>query len=164
MSEQDQDYMEMQDDFYGNDEPIRDHSSVENADDPVLLYLREIGGIEILDARDEFRLAVLIQAGRCADQYLENDVVETGVEVLQDFSDHWLEYLKELSDYNKSNPEEIPVADLRQLLEDAFTISPVESQKKEFSLYQYMIRYNPGQEQKSQDKPGFKYSVRYFMV
>lgn len=152
MSEQDQDYMEMQDDFYGNDEPIRDHSSVENADDPVLLYLREIGGIEILDARDEFRLAVLIQAGRCADQYLENDVVETGVEVLQDFSDHWLEYLKELSDYNKSNPEEIPVADLRQLLEDAFTISPVESQKKEFSLYQYMIRYNPGQEQKSQDK------------
>lgn len=152
MSEQDQDYLEMQDDIYESEELIRDHSSVENADDPVLLYLREIGSIEILDAEDEFRLAVLIHAGRCADQYLENDVIETGVEILQDFSDHWLEYIRELSNYNKSNPNEIPVADLKRLLEDALTISPAETQKKEFTLYQYMMKCGPAQDQKTQDR------------
>ena len=152
MDEQDQDYLELEDDFYETEEPARDHSGVENADDPVLLYLREIGGIEILDAEDEFRLAVLIQAGRSADQYLENNIIETGEEVLQDFSDHWFEYLKELSAYNKSNPEEIPVADLKKLLADALTISPVESQKKTFYLYAYMNQEDPAQEQKPQDK------------
>ena len=85
MSEQDNDYFDLQNDYFDSDKSVRDHSSVENADDPVLLYLREIGGIDILDAEDEFRLAVLIHAGRAADQYLENDIIENGEEVLQDF-------------------------------------------------------------------------------
>lgn len=152
MSEQDQDYLDQQDDYFETDKASQDHSSVENADDPVLLYLREIGGIEILDPEDEFRLAVLIHAGRASDQYLENDIIETGVEVLQDFSDHWLEYLKELSAYNGLYSEELPVIDLDTLLADALQISPVESQKKDFALYQYMIRWNPPQEQKIRDK------------
>jgi RNA polymerase primary sigma factor len=36
----------------------------ELADDPVRLYLREIGQVKLLDAEDEFRLATLIEANR----------------------------------------------------------------------------------------------------
>lgn len=152
MSEQDNDYFDLQNDYFDSDKSVRDHSSVENADDPVLLYLREIGGIDILDAEDEFRLAVLIHAGRAADQYLENDIIENGEEVLQDFSDHWLEYLRELTSYNKSYPEEMPVIDLNELLDDAQMISPAESQKRVLTLYKYMIQGTPPQEQKAKDK------------
>ena len=152
MSEQDNDYFDLQNDYFDSDKSARDHSNVENADDPVLLYLREIGGIDILDAEDEFRLAVLIHAGRAADLYLENDIIENGEEVLQDFSDHWLEYLRELTSYNKSYPEAVPVIDLNELMDDAQMISPVESQKRVLTLYKYMIQGTPPQEQKAQDK------------
>ena len=151
MSEQDNDYFDLQNDYFDSDKSVRDHSSVENADDPVLLYLREIGGIDILDAEDEFRLAVLIHAGRAADQYLENDIIENGEEVLQDFSAHWLEYLRELTSYNKAYPDEMPMIGLNDLLDDALAISPVESQKRDFTLYKYMIQGTPPQEQKEQD-------------
>ena len=96
MDEEDREYFDLQDDGFEPEEPAGDHSMVENADDPVLLYLREIGGIEILSAEDEFRLAVLIRAGKAADRYLENDIDETGVEVLDEFTLLWNEYISGL--------------------------------------------------------------------
>lgn len=152
MEEDNQEFFDLQDDFLDGDEKTRDHFIGDNADDPVLLYLREIGGIEILEAKDEFRLATLIRAGKSADSYLENDIIETGEEVLEDFSDNWLNYLKELSEFNKSSPCEMPVADLNLLLKDALEITPVESQQGEFTLYSYMNMGIPDQSQKAQDK------------
>lgn len=151
MSESSPDYYSMQNDFFEPDEPVHDHSMVENADDPVLLYLREIGGIEILQAEDEFRLAVLIQAGKAADRYLENDIEETGVEVLNEFTSLWDEYLAALADYN-SVKGSIPTVDLLQLLSDALTISPAESQGSHLVLYDYMSLGNPSQDPRAQDK------------
>ena len=156
MDENSQELFDLQDDFYAGDEQSRDHFIGDNADDPVLLYLREIGGIEILEARDEFRLATLIRAGKSADSYLENDIIETGEEVLEDFSDHWLKYLKELSEFNKNTPGELPVADLNLLLKDALDITPVESQQGSLTLYSYMNLGAPDQNQKAQDKRWMK--------
>lgn len=152
MSEADQIYNDMQDDDFDMEGPGKDHSMVENADDPVLLYLREIGGIEILSAEDEFRLAVLIQAGKAADRYLENDIDETGVEVLEEFSALWHKYLAALDAFNKTAAEVVPVMDLQKLLTDALTISPVESQGARLALYDYMYLGNPSQDPRAQDK------------
>lgn len=151
MSESNPDYYSMQNDYFEPDEPVHDHSMVENADDPVLLYLREIGGIEILQAEDEFRLAVLIQAGKAADRYLENDIEETGVEVLDEFTSLWDEYLTALAEYN-STKQSIPTVDLLQLLSDALLISPAESQGSHLVLYDYMNLGNPSQDPRAQDK------------
>src|SRR5688500_1893170 len=44
---------------------IRDHSlAAELAEDPVRLYLREIGLVKLLNADSEFRLATIIEANR----------------------------------------------------------------------------------------------------
>lgn len=152
MSEQDQDIFEMTDDYFEPDEPASDHSLAENADDPVLLYLREIGGIEILNAEDEFRLAVLIQAGKAADSYLENDIDETGIEVLDEFSALWDQYLAALSDYNKNNNDPLPVIDMKKVLSDALTISPTETQGAHLAIFDYMNLGNPVQNPRMQDK------------
>ncbi len=42
------------------------HADGENAEDPVRLYLREIGQVKLLDADSEFRLATMIEADRLA--------------------------------------------------------------------------------------------------
>ena len=146
MSEQDQGYYEMGEEGFEPAENAVDHSSVDNADDPVLLYLREIGDIEILEAEDEFRLAVLIQAGKAADRYLENDCDEDGMMILQECGNLWNRYLSALKKFSQSNSEPVPEADLIQLLQDAAEISPAESQEEPFTLFS-LINPNPGQEQ-----------------
>ena len=93
MSEADQDFYELQENDFEPEEMPVDHSGVYSADDPVLLYLREIGDIEILKAEDEFRLAVLIQAGKGADRLLEADPDEAGALNDADFSELWERYL-----------------------------------------------------------------------
>ena len=153
MSEQDLEYFDINEDNFEQDAFVRDHSMVENPDDPVLLYLREIGGIEILSAEDEFRLAVLIRAGKAADRYLENDIDETGMEVLDEFTSLWTEYLSALSAFNeKKNAEPVPAADLVSLLSDAVSISPVETQGSHLFLYDYMNLGNPSQDPRTQSK------------
>ena len=138
MSEQDMEYMDLLDDPFESDETSVDHSMVENHDDPVLLYLREIGDIEILNAEDEFRLATLIQAGKAADRCLECDDNSVGKTVLQEFTAYWNDYRKLLAKFNAGASAPVPEADLPQLLADAAAISPVESQEEHFTLYTYM--------------------------
>ena len=138
MSEHEQDFFDLQDEPFETDETAVDHSMVENHDDPVLLYLREIGDIEILNAEDEFRLATLIQAGKAADRFLECDDAAVGKMILQEFTAYWNDYRELLRKFNAKSSEIVPEADLPQLLAEAASISPVESQEEQFTLYTYM--------------------------
>ncbi len=147
MSEHELEFFDLQDEPYESDEKAVDHSMVENHDDPVLLYLREIGDIEILNAEDEFRLASLIQAGKAADRFLECDDDSVGKMILQEFTAYWNDYCELLEKFNAKSTEPVPEADLSLLLADAASISPVESQKEHFTLYTYM-NLNSVQDQK----------------
>ena len=142
MSEQDRDYYNLEEEPFELDDSAVDHSMVENHDDPVLLYLREIGDIEILNAEDEFRLAVLIRAGKTADRYLECEEGSAGRLILNEFRTCWEEYLDRLEGFNSDLTEPVPAADLLELLSDALSVSPVESQETPFALYSYMNLYS----------------------
>ena len=138
MSEEERDFYDIQDEMFDREEPAVDHSSVDNADDPVLLYLREIGDIGILSAEEEFRLAVCIQAGRAADRFLEMDPEAAGGAVLEEFSGKWTEYLEKYRAFTEENGGNIPPADLPRLLEDALVLLPADGRKKAHTLYAYM--------------------------
>ena len=138
MSEQDQDYFSLQEEPFEPEESAVDHSMVENHDDPVVLYLREIGDIEILQAEDEFRLAVLIRAGKAADRYMEDGETPAGPKILIELTADWNAYRTRLDEFNKGGKEPVPLADLPRLFADARAISPVESQEAPFTLYDYM--------------------------
>ncbi len=138
MSEKELDFFELQDEPFEPEDTAVDHSMVENHDDPVVLYLREIGDIEILNAEDEFRLAVLIQAGKEADRWMECDDDSVGELILQQSAAYWNDYRELLDKFNKGAGDPVPEADLPQLLAEAAAISPVESQKEHFALYSYM--------------------------
>ena len=145
MSELDREFADYQEEPFEGDGSSFDHSLVENHDDPVLLYLREIGDIEILHAEDEFRLATLIQAGRAADRWLEDGADQTAQKILREFTGFWKEYLGLLARFNRSAASPVPAADLCALLKDAASISPVESQEEHFALYTCM-NLNPPQD------------------
>ncbi len=138
MSEQDQDLFDLQDDGFEPGDVSLDHSMVENPDDPVLLYLREIGDIEILEAEDEFRLAVLIRAGKAADLYLETARPDIGKIIYEDFRALWDEYLTQLEKFNGKAAKPVPQPDLSLLFADAADISPAESYDKHFTLYSFL--------------------------
>ncbi len=142
MSEEDRDLFDLENEPFERDDSAVDHSMVENHDDPVLLYLREIGDIEILNAEDEFRLAVLIRAGKAADRYLECEEGSAGQLILNEFRTCWEDYLDRLKGFNADLTEPVPPADLPELLADALSISPVESQETPFALYCYMNLYS----------------------
>ena len=143
MSESDRELQDYQEEPFEEDGSSFDHSMVENHDDPVLLYLREIGDIEILHAEDEFRLAVLIQAGRAADRYLEEGDGQTSRKILREFTAFRNEYRSLLGRFNRKAGSPAPEADLSVLLTDAASISPAESREEHFALYTYM-NLNPG--------------------
>ena len=128
MSEQDLELFDLQDDDYDPGDTSADHSMVETPDDPILLYLREIGDIEILEADDEFRLAVLIQAGKAADFYLESAGPDTGKCIYEDFRKLWGDYMSRLAVFNSGAADPVPPADLSLLFADAAALSPAVSE------------------------------------
>ena len=142
MSEEERDFYDIQDEMFDREEPAVDHSSVDNADDPVLLYLREIGDIEILSAEEEFRLAVCIQAGKAADHFLDMDPETVPAAILSEFSGLWAEYLEKHRNFIGNHGMDIPVADLHKLLEDALILLPADERKNEHALYAYMNHEN----------------------
>jgi RNA polymerase primary sigma factor len=60
-----------EDDLYDESRP---EIATELSEDPVRLYLREIGQVKLLDADSEFRLATLIEAGRWIDTFRRRPV------------------------------------------------------------------------------------------
>lgn len=139
MAVRDEDFLDSEEYYEGEDASAGLHPGLDGADDPLMLYLREIGGIEVLDAADEFRLAVLMRAGKAADVYLENDVDETGTEVLAEFTGLWNEYLRCLGLLNGNAPAGVPQADLLGLLDDALNIVPVGVRGVRLGIYDYMF-------------------------
>lgn len=143
MSELDQELYPLSEDNFGNEEPREEHPVGDTADDPVVLYLREIGNIEILDAEDEFRLAVLIQAGKAADRLLEDSEEDDGPVILRKFSENWESYLRLLEKFNEKREDKIPEAELQALLADALRISPEETNDAQFTLFTEINRVDP---------------------
>lgn len=108
---------EMEDEDDVND--LEDHGSA-TPDDPVRLYLREIGRVELLDVNSEFRLATMIEgqrfvtSSRC--QLLRGNVsIETNTyrTVVSDLLSFW-EKLEVLA-----KEEETPLPDLGLMLAEA---------------------------------------------
>jgi RNA polymerase primary sigma factor len=63
--EPDESLLAQQEDDFEDFSAVRSHElTVEFSEDPVRLYLREIGQVKLLDADSEFRLATLIEADR----------------------------------------------------------------------------------------------------
>jgi RNA polymerase primary sigma factor len=62
--EPDESLLAQQDDDLEEILPLHAHDTAELSEDPVRLYLREIGQVKLLDADREFRLATLIEADR----------------------------------------------------------------------------------------------------
>ena len=73
--EPDDESLAQQEDEFEDEEDILDlkktpQLAAELSEDPVRLYLREIGQVKLLDADSEFRLATLIEADRLIDAFL----------------------------------------------------------------------------------------------
>lgn len=88
-------------------------------DDPVLLYLREIGDIELLNAESEFCLAVCIRAGKSADAYADSPVPEVGTALYESFTASRNQYTQKLAAYNEKHGSAEPLADLSVLIHEA---------------------------------------------
>jgi RNA polymerase primary sigma factor len=74
MAEPDKDSLDQQEEELEDDEDVLSLKTPELAaelsEDPVRLYLREIGQVKLLDADSEFRLATLIEADRLVEVFL----------------------------------------------------------------------------------------------
>lgn len=66
-----------------------DDSFLENLDDPVKLYLREITGLPLLDNEEEFRLALAVQANELAKTYSDPDEGMCLSAILSDLQTSW---------------------------------------------------------------------------
>ncbi len=99
--------------------------AVELSEDPVRLYLKEIGQIHLLDADSEFRLAAMIEAERFMDtlkQHLGNQEVPAGIDALfESLADKtiisWNRLVEDARGYNHSEPPDLSLvlAEAQQL-------------------------------------------------
>ncbi len=110
----------------------------EGEDDPVQLYLREIGDIELLNAESEFRLAVCIRAGKLADSYVDNEDAEDGLRLYEAFADQWTKYTAKLAAYNEAHGTAEPRIDLGILLHEARSLFTDAIPDSTSELYKYM--------------------------
>ena len=100
------------------------------SEDPVRLYLKEIGRIDLLDADSEFRLAARIEADRLIDHILINVEVEKGVEgyfttiyttVVDNLYEAWKDLMEDVSKFAKDEGPDIDLVLLEsQLLRQAW--------------------------------------------
>jgi len=123
--EPDDESLAQQEEEFGEDEDILDLKKIpqlaaELSDDPVRLYLREIGQVKLLDSDSEFRLATLIEADRLVAAFLRrpqrSDVtVSCGIyrAVVNEFLTSW----ERLEDDAKRLKTEMP--DLSLVLTEA---------------------------------------------
>lgn len=100
------------------------------SEDPVRLYLKEIGRIDLLDADSEFRLAARIEADRLIDRILINVDVEKGVvgyftttyaTVVDNLYEAWKDLMEDVSKFAKDEGPDIHLVLLEsQLLRQAW--------------------------------------------
>ncbi len=100
------------------------------SEDPVRLYLKEIGRIDLLDADSEFRLAARIEADRLLDQILINVDAEKGVPgyftaiyitVIDNLYEAWKKLMVDVSKFAQDEGPDIDLVLLEsQLLRQAW--------------------------------------------
>jgi RNA polymerase primary sigma factor len=83
MIEPDDEILAQQEEELDEDEDVLDikktpELAAELSEDPVRLYLREIGQVKLLDADSEFRLATLIEADRLIAAFLRRPRKDAG--------------------------------------------------------------------------------------
>ena len=110
------------------DDPIEILESAISGDlseDPVRLYLKEIGRIDLLDADSEFRLAARIEAERLLDQILTHVDVEKGapgyytaiyVTVVDNLYESWKALMGDVDSYAKGEGPDIDLVLLESQL------------------------------------------------
>jgi len=95
------------------------------SEDPVRLYLKEIGRIDLLDADSEFRLAARIEAERLLDQILTHVDVEKGatgyytaiyVTVVDNLYESWKALMGDVDSYAKGEGPDIDLVLLESQL------------------------------------------------
>ena len=102
-----------------SDDPLEILSTLASADvseDPVRLYLKEIGRIELLDADSEFRLAARIEAERMVEN-ISNTIVEVGTSdgyylkiyngIIDELYVGWKELLNDIGAMDNGDPPDI---------------------------------------------------------
>ena len=86
------------------------------SEDPVRLYLKEIGRIDLLDADSEFRLAARIEADRLLDHVIINSQIETKTPgyytaiystVVDLLYESWKQFLGDVDTFNQSEAPDI---------------------------------------------------------
>lgn len=100
------------DDDEGDVEDVVDSSLGDIPDDPVRLYLREIGRVELLDVNSEFRLATMIEAQRFVSgshcQLLRGNGISVETNTYRTVVGDLLEYVEALRKLAKKNKTDMP--------------------------------------------------------
>ncbi len=95
------------------------------SEDPVRLYLKEIGRIDLLDADSEFRLAARIEAERLLDQLIVKTEVEKGVagyytsiyiSVVDNLYESWKTFMGDVDTLGHGEPPDIDLVLLESQL------------------------------------------------
>ncbi|MDH5607399.1 MAG: hypothetical protein OEY93_10990, partial [Anaerolineae bacterium] len=119
---------------YLEDEPVtKSHSPVriDSGDDPVRLYLREIGQVELLDIQNEFWLATQVEAvKRLQKTSLQHPIAKRGNStptsiysaMYDETIQHWKHLLEDVSDLGKKPPQFTNMLDEAQDLQTTWNL------------------------------------------
>ncbi|HTP01701.1 MAG TPA: sigma-70 family RNA polymerase sigma factor [Anaerolineales bacterium] len=109
----------------------RPEIAAELAEDPVRLYLREIGEVRLLDSDSEFRLATLIEAKRQVATFQQRPVRKgvspaTGIyhSLISELSTSWQRFTEDARRLNKELPDLCMALAEAQSLHEGWEISP----------------------------------------
>jgi len=99
------------------DLPGKIDDSLEFVDDPIQLYLKDIAQTHLLDAKDEFHLAVMIQAGEQLSLYQDDEGRLDAESVFTDMCSTWKQIERDLLSLEAVAP------DIREVLTEASLMS-----------------------------------------
>ena len=87
------------------DLPGKVDDSLEFVDDPIQLYLKDIAQTHLLDAKDEFHLAVMIQAGEQLSLYQDDAGRLDAESVFTDMCSTWKQVERDLLSLEADAPD-----------------------------------------------------------
>lgn len=97
--------------------PGKVDDSIEFVDDPIQLYLKDIAQTHLLDAKDEFHLAVMIQAGEQLSLYQDDEGRLDAAGVFMDMCSTWEQIKRDLLSLDSDAP------DVREVMTEASLMS-----------------------------------------
>ena len=99
-----------------DDEKTIQENPVETTDDPIQLYLRDISHTRLLDAKEEFHLAIMVQAEEQLSLYRKDDGSLDAESVFLDMQTTWEQGKRDAQRFQTEKPE------LKQVLLEASTM------------------------------------------